>query len=89
MIWNSRPCGSREPVFPSYRGAATSFHCRLGLIQGDALPRLPHVDGASTDADRLLLVNSQNYPAALIRIVRPIRRAHAPILMRRRAEGWE
>src|SRR5271170_2385968 len=34
------PASSREPVFPSYRGTATSFHCRLGLIQGRLAPAI-------------------------------------------------
>src|SRR5262249_60716999 len=44
------PASSREPVFPSYRGTATSFHCRWHLFRGDSLPRLPHVDGAHSAA---------------------------------------
>jgi hypothetical protein len=38
------PASGREPVFPSYRGTATSLHCRNCF--GRPLPRLPHVDGA-------------------------------------------
>src|ERR1700761_6608611 len=34
------PASSREPVFPSYRGTATSFHLSVGLIQGRLAPAI-------------------------------------------------